>query len=134
MSTSDFPSAFATASAAANAIRTKRISARDLIDLAFQRIDRCNPSLNAIVWQNRDSAMARAREADEALARGRAAGPLHGVPVTIKESFAYQGSPSTWGCPSARACNQPPNRHCRRPSGIRGRHCRWQDERACDAR
>ena len=100
MSTSDFPSAFATASATANAIRTKRISARDLIDLAFQRIDRCNPSLNAIVWQNRDSAMARAREADEALARGRAAGPLHGVPVTIKESFAYQGSPSTWGVPA----------------------------------
>ena len=68
--------------------------------LTCQRIDRCNPALNAIVWQDRDSAMARAREADEALARGRAAGPLHGLPVTIKESFAYQGSPSTWGVPA----------------------------------
>jgi amidase len=100
MSASDFPSAFATAWETANAIRTKRISASDLLTLTCQRIDRCNPALNAIVWQDRDSAMARAREADETLARGRTAGPLHGVPVTIKESFAYEGSPSAWGVPA----------------------------------
>lgn len=100
MTASDFQPAFATAAETAEAVRRKRISARDLVTLACQRIDRHNPQLNAIVWQDRDQAMARALEADEALARGNATGALHGVPVTIKESFAYRGSPSTWGVPA----------------------------------
>jgi amidase len=43
--------------------------------------------------------MSRARRADEALANGQNWGPLHGVPVTIKEAFAYEGSPNSWGLP-----------------------------------
>jgi amidase len=100
MHASDFRPAFATAADTAEAVRTKRISASELMDLTFQRIDRHNPKVNAIIWQNREQAMARAKQADEALARGHASGPLHGVPVTIKESFAYRGSPSCWGVPS----------------------------------
>jgi amidase len=95
-----FSPAFATAAEMADAIRGKAISASELLSLTFQRIDLHNPKLNAIVWQDRQQAMARANEADAALARGNASGALHGVPVTIKESFAYQGSPSTWGLPS----------------------------------
>src|SRR4030095_9730247 len=53
----------------------------------------------AIVWDMRGSALERARRADRMLAEGGAAGPLHGLPVTIKESFAYRGSPNTWGLP-----------------------------------
>jgi amidase len=90
---------FASAVETAAALRAGRISASDLVSLTFQRIDRHNPALNAIVWQDRESALARARQADDNLARGREVGPLHGVPVTIKDSFAYRGSPSHWGLP-----------------------------------
>src|SRR5437763_15306223 len=107
MISSEFAPAFATAAAAAAALRSKQISARELLNIAFQRIDRHNPSLNAIVWQGRERATARAKRADEALAGGAAVGALHGVPVTIKESFAYQGSPSTWGLPALKSANSP---------------------------
>ena len=90
---------FATATAIAAALRAKDVSAAELVDLTFQRIDRDNPTLNAIVWECREQAMARARDADRALAGGGALGALHGVPITIKESFAYRGSPNTWGLP-----------------------------------
>jgi amidase len=95
----DFNPAFATTTEMAHALHTKRISARELLDLIFDRIDRHNPQLNAIVWQDRDRAIARALEADDAIVKGSTVGPLHGVPITIKESFAYCGSPSTWGMP-----------------------------------
>lgn len=99
MTSTTFEPAFATATETADALRTRKISASELLQLTFERIDRHNPRLNAIVWQDRDRAMARAREADAAIARGTAPGALHGVPVTIKESFAYRGSPNTWGLP-----------------------------------
>jgi amidase len=107
VNSSEIESAFATAAETAAALRSRRISARDLLDLTFERIDRHNPTLNAIVWQDRDQAMARARGADEALAHGNASGALLGVPVTIKESFAYTGSPSTWGVPALKDSNSP---------------------------
>ena len=94
MNSSDFRPAFATAAETADALRKKKISASELVNMTFQRIDRHNPKVNAIVWQDREQAPARAKHADEALARGNASGALRGVPVTIKESFAYRGSPS----------------------------------------
>jgi amidase len=102
-----FAPAFATAAAMADAIRVKRISARELLDATFQRIDRHNSQLNAIVWQDRDQAIVRARRADEALAAGRALAALHGVPVTIKESFAYRNSPNSWGLPALQNMKSP---------------------------
>ncbi|PYR24138.1 MAG: amidase, partial [Acidobacteria bacterium] len=62
---------------------------------------------NAIVWQGREQALARARQADAMLAQGKTWGPLHGVPVTIKEAFAYQGSPNTWGLPPLKGALSP---------------------------
>jgi amidase len=100
MTLTDFNPAFATAVETAEAVRSKKISVADLVRSTFERIDRHNPKLNAIVWQDRDRAMARAKEADQAVARGAPSGPLHGVPVTIKEAFAYQGSPNSWGIPA----------------------------------
>ena len=102
-----FTPAFATAADMANALRRKEISASELLNITFQRIDLHNPKLNAIVWQDREQAQARAKQADEALARGNASGALHGVPVTIKESFAYRGSPNTWGLPALRNASSP---------------------------
>ena len=96
---------YATARDIAEGIRRKKISAREVLQATLQRIDRYNPKLNAIIIQFRDRALARAREADEALARGKAWGPLHGVPVTIKEAFAYEGSPNTWGRPEFKDVN-----------------------------
>jgi amidase len=107
MNRSGFRPAYATVSDAAEAVRQKKISASELIDLTFQRIDRHNPKLNAIVWQDREAAMARAKQLDEALASGNGSGVLHGVPVTIKESFAYRGSPSTWGLPALKDAVSP---------------------------
>src|SRR5436309_10484216 len=107
MNWSGFEPAFATASDAAEAVRQKIISASELIDITLQRIDRHDPKLNAIVWQDREAAMARAKQLDEALAGGNGSGALHGVPVTIKESFAYRGSPSTWGLPALKNAISP---------------------------
>ena len=107
MTSTCFEPAFATTSETADAVRTKKISASELLQLTFDRIDRHNPRLNAIIWQDRDRAMAQAREADAAVAKGKAPGPLLGVPITIKESFACQGSPNTWGLPELRDAISP---------------------------
>src|SRR5436309_732450 len=66
---------FASAAAAADAIRNKRISSLELTQLAFRRIDQHNPKLNAIVLQFREQSLDRARRADEALARKQVWGP-----------------------------------------------------------
>src|SRR5262245_23766645 len=100
MNTTSFQPAFASSVETAEALRARKISASELVKLMFQRIDQCDPKLNAIVWQDREQATARAKQADELLVRGGALGPLHGIPVTIKEAFAYRGSPNTWGLPT----------------------------------
>ena len=91
----------------AGAVRAREISAAELVGLTLAEIDRRNPSVNAIVWQFRDAAIARAKEADEAPARGAPSGPLQGVPITIKEAFAYRGSPNTWGLPPLKNAMSP---------------------------
>jgi amidase len=55
--------------------------------------------LNAIIWQDRDGARERAAILDTEVAQGVFRGPLHGVPITVKEAFDFAGSPSTWGNP-----------------------------------
>src|SRR5262249_2478843 len=52
-------------------------------------------------------ALVRAKQADVAVAAGKSLGALHGVPVTIKESFAYRGSPNSWGLPPLKAAVSP---------------------------
>ena len=83
----------------AELIRTKKVSAVEVIEYFLKRIDTYNPKLNAIVWMDPERARKRAREADVALARGEIWVPLHGVPMTIKESYQVHGSPTTWGLP-----------------------------------
>jgi amidase len=101
--------AFASAVAAADAIRGKKLSAVELTKSCFARIARLDPKLNSIVVKLETEALARAREADAALAQGRPWGPLHGVPVTIKESFAVAGTPTTWGRPELKDDRAPAN-------------------------
>ncbi len=84
-------------SSLANAVQTGRISSEELTDLHLNRIKKINPELNAVVQITEEEALARARNADKALAKGEIAGPLHGIPMTIKDSFDTAGVISTGG-------------------------------------
>ncbi len=88
-----------TAIDAATAVRNKDISSRELTDLVFERIDDRNSQVNAVIEFRREEALAEAAAADAAVARGDKVGPLHGVPMTIKESFNVAGMHTTWGNP-----------------------------------
>ncbi len=91
--------AFKTASQLADMIERRDIGCEELLDLYLKRVDRFNPTLNAIIVLDAERARERAREADSALAQGERWGPLHGVPMTIKESYNVAGTPTTWGDP-----------------------------------
>jgi amidase len=86
---------FSTASELAAAIRTRQISASDVVAAFEAQIAQHNPQLNAIVTLDIEGARQRAREADRALESGDAWGPLHGVPVTLKDVFETAGMRTT---------------------------------------
>ena len=94
--------AFRSATALAADLRTRRIGCLELLDHFLARVDRFNPGLNAIVVSDLDRARDRAREADAALAHGETWGPLHGVPMTVKDSYDVARLPTTWGVPELR--------------------------------
>ncbi|HEX5513724.1 MAG TPA: amidase family protein, partial [Gammaproteobacteria bacterium] len=89
--------AFQSASTLARMIRDRESSSAALLEHFLARMERFNPALNAIVVTDLDTARRRAREADAALAAGQLWGPLHGVPMTIKETFEVAGMPTTAG-------------------------------------
>ena len=82
---------FASAEELADAIRTKRVSSVEVLTAHLQRIEDVNPKLNAIVQLRSQEAIDEARQADAALARGEDTGPLHGVPISIKDSLDTAG-------------------------------------------
>ncbi len=104
-STLDTP--FRSARDLAAAIRRKKIGCAELLELYLRRVEKHNPALNAIVVTDLDAARTRARAADRALAKKQVWGPLHGVPMTIKESYDVVGMPTTWGVPELKD-NYPP--------------------------
>ena len=81
-------------------IKRKKIGCLELLDLYLARVDKYDGALNAVVVRDFDRARTRARAADRALARRQVWGPLHGVPMTIKESYDVLGLPTTWGVPA----------------------------------
>jgi Asp-tRNA(Asn)/Glu-tRNA(Gln) amidotransferase A subunit family amidase len=80
-------------------IRAGQVSATEVLEAHLAQIEQRNPALNAIVIMDVGGARARAREADEALARGEAWGPLHGVPFTLKDVHSTAGMRTTVGFP-----------------------------------
>jgi amidase len=89
--------AFMSATKLAGLIRDKKVSAVEAVTANYARIDAVNPKLNAVVQFCRERAFAEAKAADQALASGKLLGPLHGVPMTIKDSIDTAGVISTAG-------------------------------------
>jgi amidase len=83
----------------AQAVRERKVSAVEVVQAYLNHIAQHNPTLNAIVTLNVERALERAQEADAALARGEMWGPLHGVPVTIKDAFETAGLRTTSSFP-----------------------------------
>ena len=91
--------AFWSAKKLAGHIRRRKIGCLELLDHYLARSERFNPQLNAIIATDIAGARKRAKAADRALSKGEVWGPLHGVPMTIKESYDVAGLPTTWGAP-----------------------------------
>ena len=94
--------AFSSAADLARLIHEKRISSLELTQYYIERIERFDEALNAVVVRDFERALDAARLSDEALALGNRLGSLHGVPMTIKESFDVSGLATTWGMPAQR--------------------------------
>jgi Asp-tRNA(Asn)/Glu-tRNA(Gln) amidotransferase A subunit family amidase len=86
---------------AAQLIRDKKITSAELTQAYIARAD-ANQDLNAYVTLDRAGAMAAARRADADLAAGKARGPLHGVPLVVKDNTHVAGIPNTAGTPALR--------------------------------
>ncbi|HVR29669.1 MAG TPA: amidase [Thermoanaerobaculia bacterium] len=83
----------------AAAIRAKKVSSREALDALLERVERHDRDLNLVVTLDPERARRDAAAADDELARGEWRGPLHGVPMTIKDSFQTAGLRTTSGAP-----------------------------------
>jgi amidase len=88
---------YSSAAELARAIQAKEVSSVEVVTAYLERIDAVNPKLNAIVQLTAETALEQARESDTAIARGEIRGPLHGVPITIKDSLDTAGVITTGG-------------------------------------
>ena len=83
----------------AKMILDKEITSSELLEYFIKRVENYNPSINAIIIKNYDEARKQARELDEKLQKGEILGALHGVPMTVKESYGLKNTPTTYGRP-----------------------------------
>jgi amidase len=88
---------YLSAASLAQRIREKKVSAQEAVKVYLARIARVNPQLNAVVQLCAERAQMEAKAADALLAKGKTKGPLHGVPMTIKDSFDTAGVVSAGG-------------------------------------
>jgi fatty acid amide hydrolase len=84
----------------AQLIARGEVSAAEAVEAHIERIEQVNPQINAVVVTRYAAARAEAQAADQARRSGTLAGPLHGVPITIKECLDLQDTPSTLGLPN----------------------------------
>jgi amidase len=90
---------FKTATELAELLRRRKVSAREVMVAHLDQIERVNPKVNAICTLVAESATKQAEEADAALARGVSPGPLHGLPIAIKDLAETKGIRTTYGSP-----------------------------------
>ena len=88
---------YATATELALALRDRSLSSRELFDHVLARVEQHNPALNAVVTLDVERARTAAEGADAATARGHSSGPLHGLPMTVKDVWETQGLLTTSG-------------------------------------
>ena len=91
--------AYSSATELAAAIKTKEVSSRELTDLYIDRVEKYDGDINAVVVRDFERGRKAADAADAALVKDQDLGPLHGVPMTIKEAYDIKGLPTTWGNP-----------------------------------
>ena len=89
---------YQTAGDLVEALASRQVSSRELVDAAIARIEALDPKINAVVVRDFDRARTAADAADAALERGERQ-PLLGLPMTVKEQFNIAGLPTTWGFP-----------------------------------
>lgn len=83
----------------AHLLRTRELSAREVVQAHLDQVARTNPAVNAIVTLTAERALADARAADQRIARGDAVGPLHGIPMVHKDIHDTAGIRTTYGSP-----------------------------------
>jgi amidase len=88
---------FRSASQLLRSLRRREISSRELLEHLLARVERWNPGLRAVVTLDAERARRRADEADAAQARGELRGPLHGLPISVKDCFETAGLRTTAG-------------------------------------
>ena len=84
------------------ALHRREVSSLELVDACIARIEALNPELNAVVAKDYERARQCARASDDARSNGRSLGPLHGLPMTVKDSLQTAGLVTTSGAPSLR--------------------------------
>ena len=81
----------------AQKIAKGELKALEVVEAFIERIEKVNPSINAVVVPMFDQALTLANEADKKQGRKESLAPLHGVPITIKDQFDIKGLPTTYG-------------------------------------
>ena len=89
--------AFLAIDQAARLLRRREISPVDLVEAALARIERASAELNVFLTVLADQARRQAKKAESEIRRGRARGPLHGIPISLKDNFATRSVRTTAG-------------------------------------
>src|SRR3954454_9287333 len=92
-----YPNEHETIEGVGRALRAGRTTCAEVLDKCFDRIEEWEPRIKAWVHVDRERAIEQARNRDEELARGRCRGPLHGIPVGIKDIIDVEGLPTAAG-------------------------------------
>ena len=83
----------------AKKIKDKEISSVELTETFIERIEKYDHKINSVVVKTFDEALEAAKQADKEISQNSIKGPLHGVPMTIKESYNIKGQSTNWGIP-----------------------------------
>ena len=111
-------------------IRSKALSPVELMRAVLERIEQVNPKINAFCTVTADAALAAARAAEEAVMKGGPLGPLHGIPVSIKDLALAAGRPHAFGSHIFEQAHRRGRRAVRAPAQGGGRHPDRQDHDA----
>ena len=88
--------AFASVHQLATLLRTRRVTSRQLTELAIRRLEKHDPTLQCVITLMKEHALAAADEADREMARGEFRSPLHGIPFGAKDLLAHPAAPTTF--------------------------------------